>query len=106
VPLRGDAKAINVNWSMIEIVNHEGAVTYRDNFITDLPIRRDSVAALATAGRMCRRIENGTVNVLKTKGCNLERNFWDGQQNLSTLLATHNLLAFACHTACDLEDRA
>jgi hypothetical protein len=28
VPLRGDAKAINVNWFMIEIVNLTGEVTY------------------------------------------------------------------------------
>ena len=29
-----------------------------------------------------------------------------GQQNLSTVLATLNLLAFACHTVCELGGRA
>ena len=106
VPLRGDAKAINVNWFTIEIINQDGAVTYRNSFVTDLPVTRDTVAALAAAGRARWKIENETFNVLKTKGYNLEHNFGHGRQNLSAVLATLNLLAFACHTACDLADRA
>ena len=43
---------------------------------------------------------------MKTKGYNLEHNFGHGQQNLSTVIVTLNLLAFACHTVCDLGDRA
>ena len=106
VPLRGDAEALHVNRFMIEIINHDGAVTYRNSFVTDLPIARDTVAALAAAGRARWKIENETFNVLKTKGHNLEHNFGHGRQNLSAVLATLNLLAFACHTACDLADRA
>jgi len=105
VPLRGDAKAINVNWLMIEIVNHDGTVTYRNSFITNLPVTRDTVAALAAAGRARWKVENETFNVLKTKGYNLEHNFGHGRQNLATVLTTLNLLAFACHTVCDLADR-
>jgi hypothetical protein len=41
-------------------------------------------------------------NVLKTKGYNLEHNFGHGKRNLSTVLAILNLLAFACHTVCEL----
>ena len=106
VPLRGDAKAITVNWLMIEIRNADGEVSYRNSFITDLPVSRDNVAALAAAGRARWKIDNESFNTLKTKGYHLEHNFGHGQQNLSAVLATLNLLAFACHTVCDLASRA
>jgi hypothetical protein len=102
VPLRGDARTISVNWLMIEISDAAGSVTYRNSFITDLPVNRDAVAELAAAGRARWKIENEAFNVLKTKGYNLEHNFGHGQQNLSTVLAILNLLAFACHTVCEL----
>jgi hypothetical protein len=44
--------------------------------------------------------------VLKTKGYNLEHNFGHGKQHLATVLAILYLLAFACHTVCELGDRA
>ena len=47
-------------------------------------------------------IENEAFNTLKTKGYNLEHNFGHGQQHLASVLATLNLLAFACHTVLDL----
>ena len=106
VPLRGDAKAITVNWMMIEIRDATGKVTYTNSFITDLDVTAANVAALAAAGRARWKIENESFNVLKTKGYNLEHNFGHGKQNLSAILAILNLLAFACHTACDLGDRA
>jgi hypothetical protein len=106
VPLRGDAKAIAVNWLAIEIRDDAGKLTYTNSFVTDLPVNAGNVAALAAAGRARWKIENESFNVLKTKGYNLEHNFGHGQQNLSAVLASLNLLAFACHTACDLADRA
>jgi hypothetical protein len=106
VPLRGDAKAIEVNWLMVEIINDKGELTYRNSFITDLPVSTENVAALAAAGRARWKVENKTFNALKTKGYNLEHNFGHGRQNLSTVLVTLNLLAFACHTVCDLGCRA
>ena len=106
VPLRGDAKAITVNWLMIEIRNAEGEVTYRNSFITDLPVSRENVAELAACGRARWKIENEAFNTLKTKGYHLEHNFGHGQQHLATVFATLNLLAFACHTVCELGGRA
>ena len=105
VPLRGNATAITVNWLEIEIANAQGTVTYRNSFITDLPVHRDNVAELAACGRARWKIENETFNVLKTKGCNLEHNFGHGKRHLASVLATLNLLAFAIHTVCDLADR-
>lgn len=101
VPLRGSADAMTVNWLMVEIRNAGGEVTYRNSFITDLPVDAATVAELAACGRARWKIENETFNVLKTKGYNLEHNFGHGKQNLAAVLATLNLLAFACHTLCE-----
>lgn len=106
VPLRGDAKAITVNWLMIEILSADGEVTYRNSFITDMPLDRGTIAEFAAAGRARWKIENEAFNTLKTKGYNLEHNFGHGKQNLAAVLATLNLLAFACHTVCELGGRA
>lgn len=104
VPLRADADAMTVNWLMIEIRNPAGEVTYRNSFITDLPVDHTNVAGLADCGRARWKIENESFNVLKTKGYNLEHNFGHGKDNLSAVLATLNLLAFAFHTVCDLAE--
>src|ERR1700722_13172989 len=82
VPLRGDTDAIAVNWLMIEIRDARGDLTYRNSFITDLPVERDNVAQLAACGRARWKIENEGFNVLKTKGYNLEHNFGHGKRNL------------------------
>jgi hypothetical protein len=58
---------MTVNWLMIEIRNPAGAVTYRNSFITDLPVDR-TVVDLAACGRARWKIENESFNVLKTKG--------------------------------------
>jgi hypothetical protein len=50
------------------------------------------------AGRSRWKIENENNNVLKTKGYHLEHNFGHGQQHLSNVLVTLNLLAFLTHT--------
>ena len=90
VPLRGDEKAMTVNWLMIEISDASGKVTYRNSFITDLEVSRENVAELAAGGRARWKIENETFNVLKTKGYNLEHNFGHGKQHLATVLAILN----------------
>ena len=104
VPLRDGKDALAVNWLEIEIVNAAGEVTYRNSFVTDLPVNRKTVARLATGGRARWKIENGSFNVLKTQGYNLEHNFGHGKQSLAAMLVTLNLLAFAFHTICDLTE--
>lgn len=42
--------------------------------------------------------------MLKNRGYHLEHNFGHGQQHLSSLLVTLNLLAFALHTLLELGD--
>ncbi|HEV2321212.1 MAG TPA: ISNCY family transposase [Gammaproteobacteria bacterium] len=102
VPLRDGKDAMAVNWLEIEIRNPAGTVTYRNSFVTDLPVDEAIVAEMAACGRARWKIENETFNVLKTSGYHLGHNFGHGQNNLAALLATLNLLAFAFHTVCDL----
>ncbi|MCP5083670.1 MAG: ISNCY family transposase, partial [Alphaproteobacteria bacterium] len=102
VPLRDGKDALHVNWFEIEVVNKAGEVTYRNSFVTDLKVDKDTVIELTACGRARWKIENEAFNTLKTKGYNLEHNFGHGKQHLSALLATMNLLAFAYHTVCDL----
>ena len=49
-------------------------------------------------------MENKNNNTLKTKGYNLEHNYGHGDNNLSTLLATLNILAFLIHTLMEFTD--
>jgi hypothetical protein len=51
VPLRDGKDAMTVNWFEMEIVNARGEVTYRNSFVTDLPVGRENVAELAACGR-------------------------------------------------------
>src|SRR3982751_3524238 len=104
VPLRGDEEALTVNWLQIEILDAAGAVTYRNSFVTDLPVDASNVAELAACGRARWKIETESFNVLKTGGYHLEHNFGHGTAHLSALLACLNLLAFAIHTVCDLAE--
>jgi hypothetical protein len=106
VPLRGDNEALSVNWLSIEVVNASGKTTYRNSFITDLPVTPENVAELAACARARWKIENESFNVLKTRGYHLEHNFGHGKEHLAALLGCFNLLAFAIHTVCDLASGA
>ena len=98
IPLRNTKDAMMVNWFSVEMFNAKGKLTYRNSFITDIPVSADNVAELAACGRARWKIENETFNVLKTGGYNLEHNFGHGKKSLSNLLVVLNLLAFTFHT--------
>jgi len=102
IPLRADKDALKVNWLSIEIRDPRGKLTYRNSFITDLPVTRETVAELAACARARWKIENESFNVLKNGGYHLEHNFGHGQEHLAALLVCFNLLAFAIHTVADL----
>jgi hypothetical protein len=104
VPLRDGKDALIVNWFDIEIIDETGKVTYRNSFVTDLPVGPETVVEMAACGRARWKIENETFNVLKNNGYNLEHNFGHGKQNLASTLVALNLLAFAFHTVCDIAD--
>jgi hypothetical protein len=52
------------------------------------------------------KTENENNNTLKRQGYHLSHNFGHGQNNLSNVLATLNLLAFLCHTLLAMTNEA
>ena len=103
-PLRSGDDAMIVNWFESEIIDSQGRTTYRNSFVTDLPVGPENVVELAACGRARWKIENETFNVLKNNGYNLEHNFGHGKKNLAAVLVSLNLLAFAFHTVGDIAD--
>lgn len=63
-------------------------------WMTDIPLSRDNVAAVARGGRSRWKIENETFNTLKNQGYRLEHNYGHGEQHLATVLAMLMMLAF------------
>jgi hypothetical protein len=57
-------------------------------------------------GRTRWKVENENINVLKTKGYNLEHNFGHGQSHLSNAFFSLNILAFLTHTVQHLLNKA
>ena len=104
-PLEAEIDRVMANGFSADVLRSgDGEVTYRNSFVTDLPVGPDNVAELAACGRARWKIENETFNVLKTKGYNIEHNFGHGKRHLAAILVTLNLLAFAIHTVCDIAD--
>jgi hypothetical protein len=97
VPLAEGEDALQVNWCEVTVTDHPGQGVYRNGLITDFTITDQNVAALVTAGRARWTIENENNHTLKTKGYHLEHNFGHGKEQLSSLLAAMNLLAFLYH---------
>ena len=58
VPLTDSEDALKVNWCELTITNAEGAVLYRNSFITDWKISEKNVVGLVAAGRARWKIEN------------------------------------------------
>ena len=106
VPLTDSDDTLKVNWCDVTITDEQGAVCYRNGFITDWTITADNVAGLVAAGRARWKIENENNNVLKNRGYHLEHNFGHGKKHLAALLATMNLLAFGLHTLLELTDES
>ena len=106
VPLTDADDALKVNWCDVTITDEQGAVRYRNGFITDWTVTADNVAGLVAAGRARWKIENENNNVLKNRGYHLEHNFGHGKKHLASLLATMNLLAFGLHTLLELTEES
>src|SRR5919112_4876602 len=100
-PLRDGHDAMLVNWIGVTATDAKGQVTYSSDFVTSLPVTRDTAAEIVACARARWKIENEGFNVLKSNGYHLEHTFGHGKQNLAMMFATMNLLAFALHTVCD-----
>ncbi|MCL5996188.1 MAG: ISNCY family transposase [Chloroflexi bacterium] len=100
LPLRVGEDALGVNWFELTITREDTAERlYHNTWVTNHSVTASSVAALAKVGRARWKIENESNNTLKNNGYHLEHNFGHGQQHLSTVLFSLNLLAFLIHTA-------
>ena len=100
VPLRAGEDALRVNWLQLTLTHDDtGEVIYRNAWATNHVVTSQNVAQLVKVGRSRWKVENENINVLKTKGYNLEHNFGHGDLHLANVFFTLNLLAFLVHTA-------
>ena len=105
LPLKMDKNPLTVNWcEYTETDEKSGECLYRNEFATDYRITDNNVESIALSGRNRWDIENSGFNVLKKQGFHFEHNFGHGEQNLSAVLATLNLLSFLVHNTCKLTD--
>jgi len=104
VPIRDSDDALLVNWCELTTTLADGTVIFKNAFITNHLITRENLKEVVIAGRARWKIENENNNTLKTKGYHLEHNFGHGDQHLSSLLLTFNLLAHQFHTVLELVD--
>ena len=103
VPLNGSKDADQVNFFDYRLINGK-KTTYRNSWVTDIPIDENNIVTLVKGGRARWKIENETFNTLKNQGYHLEHNFGHGQHNLSMIFFMINLLAFYIHQILDLTD--
>lgn len=99
VPLRGGAEPLYVNWCEVTILNEKtGERLYFNQFATNHWLQEETIGDVVASGRARWKTENEGNNVLKRYGYHLEHNFGHGQQFLSAVLLSLNLLAFLMHT--------
>ena len=105
LPLNGQADSLKVNWVQIEVRREDTeALLYKNAFVSDLELTMENIEEIVQAGRARWKVENENNNVLKNHGYHLEHNFGHGNQYLSSILLSLNLLAFLFHTLADLLD--
>lgn len=107
IPLRAGEDGMVVNWLELTITHEDtGKELFHNAWVTNHQVTLKNVALLAKRGRTRWKVENETINVLKTKGYNLEHNFGHGQSHLSNVFFSLNILAFLTHTAQHLLNKA
>ena len=103
VLLNARKDAISVNYFSIDIINDD-KITYRNSWVTDHEVSKQSVEKLVAAGRARWKIENECFNTLKNQGYNLEHNYGHGEQNLCFNFYLLILLSFLYHQIFELTD--
>ena len=103
VPIRELKPSLLVNWYEVEIFDAaKNKVIYQNSFITNHQLNEQNIFQMIVCGRTRWKVENESNNILKNQGYNLEHNFGHGQENLSEILLSLNLLAFLFHNVLDL----
>ncbi len=101
--MRETEPSLMVNWYEVEIFDTgKNKVIYKNSFITNHELSESNIFPMIVGGRTRWKIENESNNILKNQGYNLEHNFGHGQENLSEILLSLNLLAFLFHNVLDL----
>lgn len=98
VPLKDAKNALHVNWCELTTTLSNGDIIYKNAFATNFEIDKKNVEQIVADGRARWKIENENNNVLKNRGYHLTHNFGHGDNHLSSVLLTLNLLAFLFHT--------
>jgi hypothetical protein len=101
VPLNDNKTTVMVNY-IDYWMEKGGKTTYRNSWVSDLPISEKNVKELVKVGRCRWKIENETFNTLKNQGYHIEHNFGHGQKHLSFNFFLLNLLAFFMHQIFEL----
>lgn len=104
VPLTGSAKTIEVNYLEYQQRQPSGKVTFKNSWVTDIPINQDNAITLARAGRCRWKIENECFNSLKNQGYEIEHNYGHGSEYLAYNMYLLTLLAFFFHQIFELSD--
>ncbi len=103
LPLRSGEDAHLVNWLELTITHEKsGKQLYHNSWVTNHSITAKNMAHLAKVGRTRWKVENENINILKTKGYNLNHNFGHGKSHLANVFFSLNILAFLVHTALHL----
>ncbi len=101
--MRETEPSLMVNWYEVEVYDKaKKKVIYRNSFITNHQLNDEKMEKIITSGRTRWKVENEGNNLLKNQGYNLEHNFGHGQENLSEILLTLNLLSFLFHNVLEL----
>ncbi len=103
VPMREKKPSLMVNWYEVEIIDRiKNKVIYYNSFITNHKLKEDNILVIIKGGRTRWKVENEGNNILKNQGYNFEHNFGHGQENLSEILLSLNLLGFLFHNVLEL----
>ena len=105
VPIRETEPSLMVNWYEVEIFDvTRKKVSYQNSFITNHKLNNEKMYSMIISGRTRWKVENEGNNLLKNQGYNFEHNFGHGQENLSEILLSLNLLGFLFHNVLELVD--
>ncbi len=107
VPIKAGEDALLVNWFQLTITHEDtGEQLFHNAWITNHLLTLKNVVVLARCGRTRWKVENENINILKTKGYNLEHNFGHGSSHLANVFFSLNILAFLTHTIQHYVNRA
>lgn len=109
VPLNGQKESVRVNFLRCRITGKnkrgEDEILYRNSWVTDWVVSKETIKILISAGRCRWKNENECFNVMKNHGYCMDRNYGHGEKNLAFNFYLLTLLAFSFHQIFELTDK-